>query len=155
MEFVEYRAVNHVVIEPRIGEYIGCTRSKEASQGRKHTEIMSNRSHKTLDAALADAKDEAMKAGFVLERCDLVPMQIVEDSPELTSLQDILDIRDDAVFEQIASELPALLSALRQWAKKPVQAEFMWPLYWRPLGGASTITSRQADGVTVYHDVAI
>lgn len=154
-QFIEYGSVLHVVINPKIGEYIGCTLSTQPTTGRPQINIMSRKSYKTIDAALADAKVEAVKAGVMLASCALISVKIVADSPALTSLQDILDVHDETMFENILSEIPALLRTMRQRSKTVEHVRFSWPMYWRPLGGPSAIISRYANGHDLRHEIDI
>lgn len=61
----------------------------------------------------------------------------------LASLEDILNVKDDAAFEQILAELPDMLRSMRQ------HEGFAWPIHWRQAGGPSTITTHCTDGKVV------
>lgn len=67
----------------------------------------------------------------------------------LATLQDVLAVADDALFEQIVSELPDILRSMRARTTLDGHAGFSWPIHWRPAGGPSTVTSHFADGGTI------
>lgn len=64
----------------------------------------------------------------------------------LSTLQNILDIKSDVDFEQILSELPAILRSMRQRQQVDGLGGFQWPVQWRRDGGASTVTTHCTDG---------
>jgi len=70
----------------------------------------------------------------------------MQDQILLATIQDILDVEDDANFEQILTELPDDLRALRRLSKQPGHVGFSWPIPWRKEGSASTITTMCLDG---------
>lgn len=67
----------------------------------------------------------------------------------LTSLQDVLEVAEEAHFEQVVAELPAMLRSMRARAQLDGHAGFAWPIQWRPAGGPSTITSHFPGGEAV------
>lgn len=69
-----------------------------------------------------------------------------EGSVPLATLQDILDVADDATFQKIVDELPATLHSMRARTRLDGHAGFTWPIHWRPSGGPSTITTHCTDG---------
>ena len=71
----------------------------------------------------------------------------------LYTLQDILDVGDDAHFEQLLADLPAMMRVWRAHARMEGFLGVRWPVRWRPDGGPSTNTAHYQCGATVTREI--
>jgi len=79
-------------------------------------------------------------------------VELLDGAPEpgiahvqLTTLEDVVDVGEDAQFSAIVAELPAILQALRARWKRDGYAALAWPLHWRPGGALGVLAARFPD----------